>query len=190
MNEAGATPFWRAAYASDLDAMRLLIARGADPNIPTMRLPQKKNEAHDPGQRAWIEGYKPPTPPVPVGGPDVTPLQAAAGLGYVDGAGNSHRLAATGMMAAVKYLVEELHADVNVADADGNTALHHAAGRGDNEMIEYLLAKGASPFAVNHNGLTTVDIANGPVQKVQPFPATIALLEKLGVKNNHLCVSC
>jgi len=25
---------------------------------------------------------------------------------------------------------------------------------------------------------------------VQPFPETIALLESLGAKNNHRCVSC
>ena len=35
VDESGATPFWRAAYASDMDAMKLLVARGADPNIPT-----------------------------------------------------------------------------------------------------------------------------------------------------------
>ena len=33
---AGATPFWRAAYALDVDAMRLLVRYGADPSIPTM----------------------------------------------------------------------------------------------------------------------------------------------------------
>jgi hypothetical protein len=33
-------------------------------------------------------------------------------------------------------------------------------------------------------------MANGPVQRVQPFPETLALLEKLGSKNNHKCVSC
>jgi uncharacterized protein len=44
--------------------------------------------------------------------------------------------------------------------------------------------------AVNRRGQTTVDVANGPVQRVQPFPDTIALLEKLGAKNNHKCVSC
>ena len=33
---AGATPFWRAAYSLDVDAMRLLVRYGADPNIPTM----------------------------------------------------------------------------------------------------------------------------------------------------------
>src|SRR5581483_728821 len=29
VDEAGATPFWRAAYASDVDAMKLLVAHGA-----------------------------------------------------------------------------------------------------------------------------------------------------------------
>ncbi len=33
---SGATPFWRAAYALDVDAMRLLVRYGADPNIPTV----------------------------------------------------------------------------------------------------------------------------------------------------------
>jgi hypothetical protein len=28
------------------------------------------------------------------------------------------------------------------------------------------------------------------VQRVSPFPATVALLEKLGSKNSHKCVSC
>ncbi|MFP5380567.1 MAG: ankyrin repeat domain-containing protein, partial [Vicinamibacteria bacterium] len=37
VDEIGATPFWRAAYASDVPAMKLLVARGADPHIPTMR---------------------------------------------------------------------------------------------------------------------------------------------------------
>jgi len=44
--------------------------------------------------------------------------------------------------------------------------------------------------AVSRSGQTTVDMANGPVQRVQPFPETIALLESLGAKNNHRCVSC
>ena len=33
VDEAGATPFWRAAYASDIAAMKLLVAHGADPTI-------------------------------------------------------------------------------------------------------------------------------------------------------------
>ena len=43
---------------------------------------------------------------------------------------------------------------------------------------------------VNRSGQTTVDMANGPVQRTQPYPETIALLEKLGAVNNHKCVSC
>ena len=37
VDEIGATAFWRAAYASDVDAMKLLVARGADPTIPSMK---------------------------------------------------------------------------------------------------------------------------------------------------------
>jgi hypothetical protein len=33
-------------------------------------------------------------------------------------------------------------------------------------------------------------MANGPVQRVSPIPATVALLEKLGSKNSHKCVVC
>ncbi|HRB11714.1 MAG TPA: ankyrin repeat domain-containing protein, partial [Vicinamibacteria bacterium] len=119
------------------------------------------------------------------------PLLAASGVGYGEGfAANSHRFAPSGMLAAVEYLVEELHADVNAADHEGNTALHHAAARGDNEMIQYLVSKGANVMAVSREGKTTVDMANSPVSRIEPFPATIALLESLGAKNNHKCVSC
>ena len=37
VDEIGATAFWRAAYASDVDAMKLLVAYGADPNIRTKK---------------------------------------------------------------------------------------------------------------------------------------------------------
>jgi hypothetical protein len=121
----------------------------------------------------------------------VLPIHAAAGVGYGNGfAGNSHRHAPDAWMAAMRYLVEELHADVNARDNNGYTPLHHAAARGDNEMIRYLVAKGADVKAVSRNGRTVVDMANGPVQRLRPFPETIELLEKLGAKNQHHCVSC
>jgi uncharacterized protein len=189
VDEIGASPFWRAAYASDVAAMKLLVAAGADPNIPTMKPAGRARfgdmlEAREVVDQSGL-------PPVPVGGPSITPLQAASGAGYGEGFGaNSHRFAPTGMLAAVKYLVEELGADVNAADHEGHTALHHAASRGDNEMILYLVSKGANVKAVDREGRTTVDMANGPVQRIQPFPETIALLEKLGAKNNHKCISC
>jgi ankyrin repeat protein len=186
VDESGATPFWRAAYAADVDAMKLLVAHGADPHIATIAVPHRR-DPDSPDDAKDVSGLQ----PVPLGGASITPLQAAAGPGYGLGfAGNSHHYAPGGMLAAVKYLVEELHADVNARDADGNTALHNAAARGDNDMIEYLVSKGADVKVVNRAGQTTVDMANGPVQRVQPFPDTIALLERLGAKNNHKCVSC
>jgi ankyrin repeat protein len=189
VDEIGASVFWRAAYASDIAAMKLLVAAGADPNMPTIKPPGRARFGDQTEARESVD--KSGLPPVPIGGPSVTPLHAAAGVGYGEGFGaNSHRYAPTGMLAAVKYLVEELGADVNAADHDGNTALHHAAARGDNEMILYLVSKGASVKAVDREGRTTVDMANGPVQRIQPFPETIALLEKLGAKNNHKCISC
>jgi ankyrin repeat protein len=186
VDESGATPFWRAAYASDLEAMKLLVAHGADPHIRTTK--SAGRSFRDDGTR---EGGETTPQALPVGSPSITPLMAAAGAGYGEGfAGNAHRFAPTGMMAAVKYLVEELGADVNAVDADGTTAMHHAASRGDNEMILYLVQRGADVTVINRRGQSTADMANGPVQRIQPFPETLALLEKLGAKNNHKCVSC
>jgi ankyrin repeat protein len=188
IDEIGATPFWRAAYASDVDAMKLLVAHGADPQIPTMK-PAGRRQFTDGAREAPTDVSG--TPAVPVGGPSVTPLHAATGVGYAEGfAANSHRIHPAGWMPAVKYLLEELHLDVNARDHDGNTALHHAAARGDNEMILYLVSKGADVTAVNREGQTTADMANGPVQRTQPYPETVALLMKLGSKNNNRCVSC
>jgi ankyrin repeat protein len=187
VDEVGATPFWRAAYASDVTAMRLLVARGADPFIPSIRPAERTRGLDGLGEQRDISNL----PPVPVGGPGIPPLLAAAGVGYGKGfAGNSHVFAPSGMMPAVKYLVEEIGADVNATDYEGNTVVHHAASRGDTEMIRYLVAKGADVTRVNRAGQTTIDLANGPVQRVQPFPETIDFLAALGAKNNHKCVSC
>ena len=165
---AGATPFWRAAQVGDVDAMKLLEAHGADPNIAT------------------IEG--------------VTPLLVAAGDGYH---GNDAVTVPYGRMPAVKYLVEECQADVNATDKKAGestvtthtnsrayTPIHSAAARGDNEMILYLVSKGARIDMVGKNGLTAADMANGPRERIQPFPETIKLLISLGSKFNNRCISC
>jgi ankyrin repeat protein len=188
VDEIGATPFWRAAYSADVDAMKLLVKYGADWNIPTSKGAGRPRTG-DVGERAVqdVSGLA----PIPVGGPGVPPLLAAAGQGYGEGfAANHHKFAPGGMLAAVKYLVEDLHVDVNAREHEGNTAIHNAAARGDNEMIQYLISKGADPKIINRAGQTTVDMANGPVQRISPFPETIKLLEGMGVKNNHKCVGC
>jgi uncharacterized protein len=203
---AGSTAFWRAAYGTDLMAMKLLVAYGADPEIPTIaprqqirrggdapggqgQQPQGAGGAIMPTAEKGMEKYD--APPIAYGGPGAFAIHAAAGVEYGEGfAGNAHRHAPDAWLSVMKYLVEELHADVNMRDNDGYTPLHHAAARGDNEMILYLVSKGADVKAVARSGQTTVDMANGPVQRLSAIPETIALLTKLGAKNNNRCVTC
>ena len=245
-NLRGATPFWRAAYALDVDAMRLLTDYGADPNIPTMKPPQRRRRA-DPAEEntpeeneelegeesqgaeeteelqevgeqaeasvnpkmANAEGESAATeteeeeveededkdysgiPPVPVGGPSVYPIHAASGVGYGQSfAANAHRYVPDNWLVAVKFLIEEAGAEVDVRDVNAYTALHHAASRGDDELVLYLIERGSDVTVVSRKGQTTADMANGPQQRTPPYLGTVALLESLGSKNNHKCVSC
>ena len=188
VNENGATAFWRAAYGTDVNAMKLLMAYGADPNLPTLKPEIAPSDGIGPQEeKEDVSGLA----PVPPGGDAVSPLLAAAGVGYGRGfAANSHRHHPAGSMTAVRYLVEELGADVNARDHDAYNALHHAASRGDAEMVQYLFDKGCDISAISRRGQSTADMANGPVQRVQPFPEALALLEQLGSVNNHNCVGC
>ena len=188
----GATPFWRAAYAVDVDAMRLLVEYGADPNMSTLKLPGRRSFAF-PGAAAEQEERTDPSglPPVPTGGPAVHPLHAAAGVGFgTSRVAQQHRSVPDGWLPAVRYLIEELGVDANLRDHDGFNAIHHAAARGDNATILYLYSQGTDVLAVSRRGQNTADMANSPEQRAQPHPATVALLEKLGSKNNHQCRSC
>ncbi len=185
----GATPFWRAAYGLDVDAMQLLIAYGADPNIPTRKPPERGNPYGDDDE----EEEQDPSglPAIEEGGPGVYPIHAVSGVGYGTGfGGNAHQYHPSGFLPALKFLVEEVGVDVNARDHNGYTALHHAASRGDNEVIHYLVENGADVTVVSRAGQTTADMANGPVQRVSPYPATVELLESLGSHNNDNCLAC
>lgn len=192
----GATPFWRAAYAADVAAMRLLADNGADPNIWTQNLACTRepvdpdvpsnpvNDEPDPDDPSGL-------PAVAHGGPAVHAIHAASGVGFgTSRVAQTHRSAPNGWLSSMKYLIEELGVDPNLRDKDGLTALHNSAARGDNETILYLVSQGADVTLVGRRGQTTADLANSPEQRAQPFPQTIALLEKLGSENNHNCRTC
>jgi hypothetical protein len=170
--------------------MKLLVEFGADPNLSTFKLASSRGgRGGDDEDDDELDASG--RPPVMPGGPHVHPLHAATGVGFgTSRVGQQHRHVPDGWLPAVQYLVLELGVDVNVIDADGYSAVHNAAGRGDNETIEFLVEHGADVTFVSRRGQTTVDMANGPQQRVQPFPDTIALLEGLGAINNHNCISC
>lgn len=134
----------------------------------------------------------------------VTPLMVAAGFGFEYQGTN---VAPDSRMASVRYLVEDLHADVNAANDKHYTALHGAAYVGDNDLVQYLVSKGADP-KVRANarlfgtlgseaaedvapgtGDSIADMANGPREKSLLYPKTVALAESMGSENSHYCRS-
>ena len=150
---SGSTPFWRAARSNDIDAMRILIEFGADPNINSYG--------------------------------DMTPLMVAAGIGWI---GNFSQNLPDSWMVAVRYCLE-LGNDINAIDKDGYTALHGAAARGDDEMVNYLVGQGADVTALNKDGDSPADMAFGPSRFFIPRPETRDLLVKLGSPFQNNCRS-
>jgi ankyrin repeat protein len=89
---------------------------------------------------------------------------------------------------AVKFCLEH-GAVVSARDAKGYSALEGAAFRGDNELVNYLIAKGADVHAKTKAGDTVADLANGLFEHAVVHPETVALLERLGSVNSHNCRS-
>jgi ankyrin repeat protein len=114
-----------------------------------------------------------------------TALMVAAGLGW---APNNTTTVPDAWLATVEYCLS-LGLDVNAVDEKGYTALHGAAFRGDNDLIKYLVSKGAKVDVKTKEGDTVADMANGPIAHSIPHPDTVALLESLGSANSHNCRS-
>jgi ankyrin repeat protein len=112
---------------------------------------------------------------------NITPLMAAAGIAW---ASNQDPANEEQVLQAVKLLVEETGADVNAVNDVGETAMHAAAYRGANSVVQYLFDKGAKLDVVAKDGRTPLIIADG-VEYGNSFaaqPHTAALLRKLGAK--------
>ncbi len=180
-----------------LDLMKALLERGANPNArlikPLWFRPTSHNQewVDKKGATAfWRAAQSSDVAAMRVlksGGADpnlateegVTPLMVAAGLGW---GANATRNVPDSWLAAVKYCAG-LGADINARDAYNYTALHGAAYRGDNEVVKFLVEKGAQLDVRSKRGQTVTDMANGPMVNAHlpiEHPDTIALLEKLG----------
>ena len=108
-----------------------------------------------------------------------TALMVAAGIDmwYVDEDSGTNEDA----LEAVKVA---LHAgsDVNAVNEDGDTALHGAAFRGSNEIVQLVVDRGAKLDVENNEGFTSLMIANGDQRiscNLQRRPQTVELLAKL-----------
>ncbi len=176
----GATPFWRATFAQDLPAMRLLAEYGADPDVPTAwpELGMRDRRQQDGRQQEDSA-----LPYIPEGAPNAYPIHAATGGGYLGLGAFSVRNVPDQFLPAVQYLVEEHGADVNLADSWGYRPIHYAASRGDNEMIEYLVSQGANVATLTRLGQSPADMARGGragfFTRVA-FPETVELLTGMG----------
>jgi ankyrin repeat protein len=164
------TPFFRAAVAADVDAMRLLIAHGADVE---WRLPA-------------VEG----APPAPFGdNTGLTPLMVALnggkGLLMAGGPGDI-RESKIGIFRepgnrnpadAVKLLLEA-GANPDALSAKGDTALHIAAHDGRLEPLRELVAGGANVDARNAAGLTALELVETMEPRVlNPIAEMVGLFD-------------
>lgn len=176
----GATPFWRATFAQDLDAMKLLVAYGADPHTPTRWPDVGMRERRQQDGRQQEDSA---LPYIPEGAPNAWPIHIAAGGGFTGLGAFSVRHKPEQFLAAVRYLVEEHGAEVNLSDSWGYRPLHYAASRGDNELIEYLVARGADVTTITRLGQSTADMARGGRSGFftrVAYPKTVELLTGLG----------
>ncbi len=176
----GATPFWRAAFAQDLDAMKALAAKGADPNIPTIwPEPGMRHGRQEDGRLQEDSGL----PLFVEGTPNMYPIHAAAGGGYMGLGAFQQNNVPNNFLESVKYLIEEQDVDMNLADSWGYVPLHYASVRGGNDLIEYLMLKGANVKAVSRLGQSTADMASGGRAGYfsrMHYPETAKLLQELG----------
>jgi uncharacterized protein len=181
-----------------IEIIKALLDRGADPDIAlTQRLPGRSGmdggdttlgEGTTPLMRAARGGDAESMRLLLAKGADPkkttkegnTALMFAAGVGYRDKNTTGTEAQA---LEALKVAMS-LGMDVNQANTRGETALHGAAGRGADTIVQYLASQGANLDAKMRTNSTPLDVAMGKGSFGLPVPheSTVALLQKLGAK--------
>jgi len=108
-----------------------------------------------------------------------TALMFAAGIGYRD---KNTRGSESEALEALKVSLEA-GLSLTQANSRGETALHGAASRGADTIVQFLVDHGADLNAKTRQGFTPLDIALGKASAAQlpvPLVSTVELLRKLG----------
>ncbi len=158
VDHAGATPFWRAAMSSDVEAMRVLMAAGADPNLATHGNATPLMVAAGLG---WIGNFSQNAPDA-----FVEAVRYCLELGNdvnardKDGFTALHGAASRGDLEIVQLLVDH-GASLDVINKDGNSAADMAFGPSrffipKPETVDLLVGLGA-PFLNNCRSDQCVD---------------------------------
>ena len=165
---AGTTAFLRAARAGDAPAMRLLLKWGADPKIAT-------------GSDVPVDVSQ-PVRRAPGG---VNPLMAAAGLGSKEEDTVGRKKTEALAIEAIQVCLEA-GVDINAVDGRGQTALYGAALQGYDEVVKFLVARGAKIDIKDGRGFTALDAAEGKAGgfgfgggSANPHPSTAKILRDL-----------
>ena len=158
----GATPLWIAAF--NAGRTRTSNATGDPSELVRVLL----DAGADPGLRT-DDG--------------TTTLMVAAGLGTTSRQPEQKRGPKLAISEAVVKMLVAAGSNVNAVNEADFTALHGAAFRGSNEIIQSLVEHGANINAQDFRGRTAYSIALGPTQQrtfAQSWPETAELLRQLG----------
>jgi uncharacterized protein len=115
----------------------------------------------------------------------MTPVMAAAGLGTKEEDTTGRKKTEAEAIAAIELCLAA-GADVNAVDNQGDTALHGAAQKGSDQVVQYLADHGAKLDVKDKKGRTPLDAANGLMgnggfdgSRRDVHESTVALLRKL-----------
>jgi ankyrin repeat protein len=115
----------------------------------------------------------------------ITPLMAAAGLGTKEEDTTARKKTEAEAISSIKLCLDA-GVDVNTADNQGDTALHGAAQKGWDQVVEFLVDHGAKLDVKDKKGRTPLDAANGLMgnggfdgSRQDVHESTAALLRKL-----------